>query len=122
MSRLRSSSRCSTRLSRSSWPIGRRRLKRAPGWRSGVRARGGLILRAALARHDLGIGGRTVELLLAHGRLLATLVAVLVLAGQRVLELAHARAELAPEPGQALGPEDDEHDEQDDPQLEGADV
>src|SRR4051794_13116924 len=97
MSRLRSSSRCSTRLSRSSWPIGRRRLKRAPGWRSGVRARGGLVLRARLARHDLGLGGRAIEvllahggLLLAHGRLLAALVVVLVLAGQRVLELAHA--------------------------------
>src|SRR5689334_24895203 len=107
MSRLRSSSRWSTRLSRSSWPMGRRRrLKRAPECGSGVRARGGLVLRARLARHDLGLRGGAIEMLLAHGRLLAALVAVLVLAGDRVLELAHARAELPSEPRQALGAED----------------
>src|SRR4051794_4047486 len=98
MSRVRSSSRCSTRLSRSSWPTGRRRDIAARRPRSGgVRARGGLVLRARLAGHDLGLGGGGVEVLVAY-RLVAThvlvVVVALVLAGDRVLELAHAGPEL----------------------------
>jgi len=48
-------------------------------------------------------------------------VVVVGLARDRVLELAHARAELAPQAGQALRPEDQQHDPEHDQKLEGTD-
>src|SRR4051794_22003866 len=108
MSRVRSSSRCSMRLSRSSWPTGRTTPIRAPVALSGVGARGGLILPARLAGDHLGLRRGGIELgagRTLRGRVhgLAIVVAVLVLAGDRVLELAHARAELPAEAGKPLG-------------------
>src|SRR3954467_6023409 len=47
---------------------------------------------------------------------------VLALAGQRVLELAHPRSEGTAQAGQPLGPEDDEHDQQDDRELWDSDA
>src|SRR5215217_8703802 len=103
MSRVRSSSRWSMRLRRSSWPIGRTTPiegQRRRGLRIG--ARGGLILAACFARHDLGLSRGRIDLcarrtLRRRGdrvALVLVVVLVLVLAGDRVLELAHARAEL----------------------------
>src|SRR6185436_6629179 len=95
--------------------------------RSGIGARGGLVLPARLAGHDLGFGRGRVDrgLLGAVGGLaerVAILVVVLVLAGDGVLELAHPGAELTAQPRKALGAEDDENDEEDDPQLERSDA
>src|SRR3954451_13210081 len=80
-------------------------------------------------RDDLALGGRlftlgTTERLRHLRALIGALVVVCVLglAGQRVLELAHAGAERAPQPGQPLGPEDDEHDQQDDRELWDSDA
>src|SRR3954452_19978165 len=127
MSRVRSSSRCSMRLSRSSWPTGRTTPIVRPAALSGIGARGGLILAARLAGYHLGLRRGGVELrarrtLLGGPDRVAVLVVVLVLAGDGVLELAHARPELPAEAGEPLGAEDDEHDEEDDPQLERSDA
>src|SRR5829696_6752139 len=94
--RLRSSSRCSTTDSRSSCEIGLMRRMRALAL--------GLLL-GRLGGDWLGLLGA----LLGGGRQL-----VLVLAGHRVLELAHTPTQRTPEIGQPLGPEDDQHDDQDD--------
>src|SRR3954453_17729680 len=124
MSRERSSSRWSTRLRRSSWPTGRTRP--VPGWRPpGIGARGGLVLAARLAGDDLGLSGGRIELgrrRPLRRRLQPVVVVVLVLARDRVLELAHARPELPAQAGEPLRAEDDENDEEDDPQLEGSDA
>ena len=48
----------------------------------------------------------------------AVVVGVLVLAGDRVLELAQARAERVAQAGQSLGAEDQQHDDEDDDELE----
>src|SRR3954447_17243127 len=78
---------------------------------------------------DLALDGRffalgTTERLRHLRTLIGALVLVFVLglAGQRVLELAHARAQGAPQAGQPLGPEDDEHDQQDDRELWDSDA
>src|SRR4051794_23132631 len=107
ISRLRSSSRCSTRLRRSSWRIGRRVV---------ATPRPALL---ALLGDDLVRGGRRRLLLGAAER--AGVVVLVRLAGDRVLELAHARAELAAEGRQSLGTEDQKHDPEHDQQLEGPD-
>src|SRR4051794_18927305 len=94
ISRTRSSVRCSTRLSRSSWPTGRR--ADAMAGRRAVSARRAL---AHVAFHgggfalgpperSRGLGPAAV----ARGRVADLVVAVL--ARDRVLELAHAAAEL----------------------------
>src|SRR3712207_8719438 len=54
---------------------------------------------------------------LFRSAVLDLVVLVTAAAGDGVLELAHARAELAAEPRKALGAEDQEHDHQDDDQL-----
>src|SRR3954451_3671842 len=108
MSRVRSSSRCSMRLSRSSWPIGFATAIRPGGLR--VRARGGLVLPARLASHDLGLRGRAIELrppvrprgLAERVAVLVVIVVVAALARDGLLELAHAGAELAAQTGQPL--------------------
>jgi hypothetical protein len=46
----------------------------------------------------------------------------LAAAGDGVLELAHARAELAPERREPLGAEDDQHDDEHDDEFEWADA
>src|SRR4051812_18302918 len=107
ISRLRSSSRCSTRLRRSSWRIGRRVV---------ATPRAALL---ALLGDDLVRGGRRRLLLGAAER--ACVVVLVRLAGDGVLELAHARADLAAEARQSLGPEDQQHDPEHDQQLEGPD-
>src|SRR5437773_1764474 len=120
MSRVRSSSRCSTMLSRSSYPTGRRRAMpprtAQPGLRLG--ARGRALLALPVGRHDLGLVGRVLERRRgALGRLVVVAAVVLVLAGDGVLELAHPRAELAAEARKALGPKDEQHDHEDDHEL-----
>src|SRR3954447_1632305 len=122
ISRTRSSVRCSTRLSRSSWLTGRR--ADAMAGRRAVSARralahvafhgGGLVLGAPGRGRCLGTAA------VARGRLAALVVAVL--ARDRVLELAHAVAELLAQPRQALGAEDEQHDHQHDDQLSGSDA
>src|SRR3954454_18666528 len=84
--RVRSSSRCSTTVRRSSWLTG----------------------------FSLAIGVRvSLELLPLF---------VLVLARHGVLELTHPRSERTAETREPLGPKDHEHDDEDDDQLEWADV
>src|SRR4051812_42190138 len=111
------------RLRRSSWPTGRT-TPMARAALSGVRARGGLVLPARLAGDDFGLGRGRVELggrRALRGRLdLVPVVVVLVLARDRVLELAHPRAELPAEAGKPLRAEDEEDDQQEDRQLEGS--
>ena len=61
----------------------------------------------------VGARGRSsaVDRMIWPGRVVVVLMVVItVLAGDGVLELAHARAELTPERGQPLGTEDDQHD------------
>src|SRR3954468_8358658 len=112
-------------LRRSSWLTGRTTPIRPAG--SGIAVRGGLVLATGLARDDLGLGRRGVEL--GRGRTLGSrrvelvgIVVVLALSGHRVLELAHAGSERPPELGQLLRSEDHDGDDQDDHQLEGSDV
>src|SRR3954453_5619318 len=81
-----------------------------------------------------GLGGRGLRVLGArlrrtrrgHRRSRLDVVVLVVLAAivarDRLLELAHAAPELAPEPGQALGSEDHQHDGQNDQELPGADA
>src|SRR6478752_3081868 len=117
--RVRSSSRCSTIVRRSSWPTGRIRDGVAVAIRPCsvlFRARSGLVLRTRLTADDLGLGDRGLDGLAAVGRAAVVVLVVVLraLAGDRVLELAHAGAELTPESREPLGAEDDQHDEQDD--------
>src|SRR3954462_7567433 len=72
-----------------------------------------------LERRPLALGAaqRLLDLLALLGALLVLVLVGLGLAGQRVLELAHSGSQRAPETGQALGPEDDEHDQEDDREL-----
>src|SRR5205807_4455251 len=120
--RERSSSRWSTRLSLSSKPIGRMRFATATRRGllgrvrrvSGARGPRRLFLGLRLRRHRRsGLGARLLELGMGL---------VLVLAGDRVLELAHSAPERLPEIGQSLRPEDQKHDDEDDDDLEWADV
>src|ERR1700754_2181293 len=93
MIRTRSSVRCSTRLSRSSCPICRRAAAMLSRYALTRRA---LADDLALERGRLGrvgLGERRADV----GVFLV--VVVVVLAGDRILELAHAGAELAPEAG-----------------------
>src|SRR4051812_40222368 len=123
MMRVRSSSRCSTRLSRSSWPIGRMRRATeggAPTPLGGVGGLGGAGGRRLLVRRGRDGRGRRDGGGLLGVPLLELLV--VVVAGHGVLELAHAAPERAAEVGQPLGPENQEHDDQDDDDLDGADV
>src|SRR5690349_19417987 len=104
MIRERSSSRCSTRLSSSSCETDLRRANLGP-------ASGAVVADyLALDRLD-GLGLR-----LSLGALDAQIVVivVIVLTGHRRAELAHPLAHGASKLGQALGPEDDEGDDQDD--------
>src|SRR3954447_18727020 len=81
-------------------------------------------------RDDLALDGRVLALGATEclGNLRALLGARLVLvvilgfARQRVFELPHAGAQRAPQAGQALGSEDDEHDQQDDRELWDSDA
>ena len=81
---------------------------------SGARGRAGRCL--------VGRGGGLVGLGLRQLRRLVVLVLVLVGARDGLLELAHAGPQLLAEPGQALGPEDDQDDQQDDADFERSDV
>src|SRR3954454_12363217 len=118
--RTRSSVRCSTRLSRSSWPT----------WRSAVAMvrRCGYLARSALAndlavnRRLLALGAPQRRLGLAAIRAVVVFVVVAALAADRLLELTHSGAELLAQTGQPLGPENEEHDHQHDDQLHGTDV
>src|SRR3954447_2855468 len=119
--RTRSSVRCSTRLSRSSWPT----------WRSAVAMvrRCGYLARSALAndlafeRRLLALGAPQRRLGLAAIRAVVIVVVVIAaLAADRLLELAHSGAELLAQAGQPLGAENEEHDHQNDDQLHGTDV
>jgi len=69
----------------------------------------------ALGPPQRGLGAAALR------RTVVVLVVVIVfaaaLAADRVLELAHPAPQLAPQAGEALGPEDQEHDHQDDDQL-----
>src|SRR5262249_17792593 len=127
MIRTRSSVRCSTRLSRSSWETGRSLRAMEPQMTRAL-ARGTLADDLALERSLLALGApeRGLDLAPVGGAVRAALavlvVVVLVLATDRVLELAHPRTELLAQAGQALGPEDQEHDHQNDDQLHGSDV
>ena len=73
----------------------------------------------------VALGGRGLDLRRLGGlRGLAERVrglVVLVLARDGVLELAHAGPELLPQAGEPLGPEDEEHDHQDDGELQRSD-
>src|SRR5215211_1189283 len=73
-------------------------------------ARGLRLLLGLLGRDRLRLLG-----LLLRRRQLAP-----VLAGNRVLELAHPLTQRLPQIGKPLGPEDDQHDDQDDHDLEWA--
>src|SRR5690349_7158901 len=119
--RTRSSVRCSTRLSRSSWPT----------WRNAVAMvrRCGYLAGRALA-HDLALERRLLALGTAESRLggpavraiVFVVVVVAALAADRILALAHSGAELLAQAGPPLGAEDEEHDHQNDDQLHGTDV
>src|SRR5215210_6726247 len=117
--RLRSSSRCSTSDASSPWPSRRgsrttaiacpaRRL-----WRVVAldRRRGGSCRRGG------GLGGRRGQL----DRPRRHLLVVVVLAGDRVLELAHPFAHRAADLRQALGAEDEEQHDREDDQLRESD-
>src|SRR6266571_8567380 len=73
-------------------------------------------LRAGL----VGRAGRDRRLLLLLGR--RELGGVVVLAGDRILELAHPLAQRAPHLRQPLRPEDEEHDEEEDENLPDTDA
>src|SRR5438270_374620 len=119
MMRVRSSSRCSTRLSRSSCPIGRMRL----GTTRGVRKPLAGVSRVCGSPRTLVVRGGGRDLRGGLGpRLLELGLVVLVLPGDRVLELAHAPPERASQVGQALRSEDQKHDYEDDDDLEWPDV
>src|SRR4051812_39628649 len=134
INRLRSSSRCSTRLSRSSWPIGLmlmpaapvRGRARGPGSRPPARRR--LVPLARRGPRHVRLRRERVSGLGAHelgatpGCRRVVVLVVARLAGDRVLELAHAAAELLAEAGKPLGTEDHQNDDQDDDELEGTDV
>ena len=132
-------------LSRSSWSIGRitgtawpsrqraRLARPAISRRCGSRRSARAARRRSRPRCSSSAGGdllgrpassRALLALAAEGSLGASSsssLVVLVLAGDRVLELAHPAAELPPEPGQPLGAEDEQHDHQHDRQLEWSD-
>src|SRR5215207_2849692 len=78
----------------------------------------------ALKRRPLALGAtqRLLDLLALLRALLVLVLVRLGLAGQRVLELAHSGAQRAAQAGQPLGPEDDEHDQQDDRELWDSDA
>src|SRR4051812_41778315 len=111
MSRDRSSSRCSMRLSRSSWPTGLRSAVDA------MRGPLGALVDVLGRRRRVGLAGRLRRRDL---RRLVVLV-VLGLAGDAVLELPHPRAQLLAQARQSLGPEDQQDDEQYDAKFEGSD-
>ena len=79
----------------------------------------GVLVRAPQRSVGLAAGGRASS---SPRAVVVIVVVVAGLAGDRVLELAHARAERPSETGQALRPEDHENDHQDDEQLWGADA
>src|SRR5215212_7580906 len=80
----------------------------------------GLGLRGALVGHGLGRGLRPHDLALTV--VVVLMVVITVLAGDGVLELAHPRAELAPERRQPLGTEHHQHDDEHDHEFEWADA
>src|SRR6266498_425816 len=75
-------------------------------------------LAVALAR---GRGGDRLVLDRRRRRQLRRLVLVVILAGERVLELAHPLAQRAAHLGQALGPKEDQDEGEEDEELPGAD-
>src|SRR5882757_6407368 len=121
--RWRSSSRCSTRLSWSSWETARTRRGIPPA-------------SAVFVVDHLGLGrldrdGGRLLLDRSGGRLrradrlhvvVIVVVVVLVLAGDRLFELANPFAEAVSQLRQAFGTEHDQSDDEDDDDLEGADV
>src|SRR5258707_1685200 len=111
MSRLRSSSRCSTRLRRSSWETGpmRRDIPDRPPSGSLIGDR--LLRRGSLARAGLRPGRRR-----------GPLVLIVVLAADRAAELADSPAQRATQLRQAFRTEHHQGDYQDDDYLEGTDV
>jgi hypothetical protein len=79
----------------------------------------GLRLLGALVRDGLCRRGGPHDLARS---VVVVLMVIAVLAGDGVLELAHARAQLPAEGGQPLGAEDDQHDDEHDHEFEWADA
>ena len=98
---------------------GRHRSQPPVSWTSAGSARGRCRPRAAPARPR---DARATASTLRRSSSCIVVVTALVRTRDRLLELAHAGAELPAETRQALGAEDDEHDRQDDGDLQGSDV
>src|SRR4051812_33833688 len=116
--RVRSSSRWSTTVRRSSWPTGR--CLRSTGVRPGGPALRGVRCLGAVGGGGLvgrGRGHALGGVRRGRGEAGHLVIVVLAVAGHGVLELAHAAAERTTELRQALRPEDHEHDQQDDCNL-----
>src|SRR5687768_13330416 len=114
MIRVRSSSRCSTSVRRSSWPTA---LTRAME-RGSASLLGDYLALEGVVRSGVRPLARALEL----ADLLVIVVVVLAVAADRAAELADAAPHRASQLGQALGPEDDERDDQDDDQFEWSDI